>query len=72
MPIVSHTLEQTVQANGGTSNIVRLYDQDANQYMQSFFAPAGFDITGRINTMIAEMDEQLAQAEFEALVGGSA
>lgn len=70
MPITSHTLEQTTQANGGTSNIVRLYDQDAREYMQSFFAPAGFDIQGRINMMIAEMNEQLAQAEFEALVGG--
>jgi hypothetical protein len=71
MPIVSHTLDQTVQANGGTSNIVRLYDQDAREYMQSFFAPAGFDIDGRINMMIAEMDEQLAQSEFEAIIGSA-
>lgn len=71
MPIVSHTLEQTTQANGSTHNVVRLYDQDAREYMQSFFAPAGFDVQGRINMMIAEMDEQLAQAEFEALVGAA-
>ena len=69
MPIVSHTLEQTTQANGGTSNIVRLFDQDAREYMQSFFAPSGFDIDGRINAMIAEINEHLAQQEFEAIVG---
>lgn len=69
MPIQSHTLEQTTQSNGGTQNIVRLFDQDAREYMQSFYAPAGFDVEGRINMMIAEMDEQLAQQEFEALVG---
>jgi hypothetical protein len=69
MPITSNTLEQTTQANGGTSNIVRLYDQDAREYMQSFFAPANYDVQGRINSMIAEMNEQLAQNEFEALVG---
>lgn len=69
MPITLHTLEYTTQANGGTHNIIRMFDQDASEYMQSFFAPAGFDVQGRINTMIAEMNEQLAQSEFEALIG---
>jgi hypothetical protein len=71
MPIVSQITETTVQANGSTSNVVRLYDQDGREYMQSFFAPAGFDVQGKVTAMIAEMDEQLAQAEFETLVGSA-
>lgn len=69
MPIVSNTVQQTVQADGSLSVVVRLYDQDAREYMQSFFAPTGFDVQGRVNRMIAEMDEQLAQSEFESLIG---
>jgi hypothetical protein len=71
MPIVSHILEQTVQANGSTHNVVRLYDQEAREYMSSFFAPAGFDVSAKISTMITEMDEQLKQTEFESLVGAA-
>jgi len=71
MPITNTILEQTPQANGGTSNIVRLYDQDAQEYMQGFFAPADFDVQGKVNSMVAEMNEQLAQNEFEALVGAA-
>lgn len=69
MPIVSHTLNSTTQADGSTSNVVRLYDQDGSEYTQSFFAPPGFDLETKINAMIAELSEQLAQAEFESLVG---
>lgn len=69
MPIVSYTLEQTVQANGGTSNVLRLYDQDGSEYMSSFFAPAGFDVNMKIANTIAEMDVQLAESEFWALIG---
>jgi len=69
MPIVSHTLEQSPQANGGTHNIVRFYDQDAREYMQSFYAPAGFDVNGKISIMQAGIDEQLKVAEFESIFG---
>jgi hypothetical protein len=69
MPIVTHTLEQTTQPNGGTHNVVRLFDQDGREYMSSFFGPAGFDVQTKINIMISETDEQLKQSEFEALVG---
>jgi hypothetical protein len=69
MPIVSHTLESTTQANGSTSNVVRLYDQDGSEYTQSFFAPEGFNVQTKIDNMIAELSEQLAQTEFEQLVG---
>ena len=71
MPIVSHTLESTTQANGSTHNVVRFYDQDAREYMQSFFAPAGFDVAGKIISMQAGLDEQLKQDEFENIFGES-
>lgn len=69
MPIVSHTLEQSTQANGGTHNVVRMFDQDAREYMQSFFAPSGFDVQAKVTIMISELDEQLKVTEFESLVG---
>jgi hypothetical protein len=69
MPIVSNTVQSTTQADGSLSVVVRLYDQDGREYTQSFFAPAGFNVTAKVNTMSAELSEQLAQAEFEALVG---
>lgn len=69
MPIVSNTVQSTTQADGSLSVVVRLYDQDGREYTQSFFAPAGFNVTAKVNTMSAELSEQLAQAEFETLVG---
>jgi hypothetical protein len=69
MPIVSHTHEYSTQADGSTSNVLRLYDQDGREYTQTFFAPAGFDVNTKINNTIAEMDEQLKQTEFESIVG---
>lgn len=69
MPIVSNTVQSTTQADGSLSVVVRLYDQDAREYTSSFFAPAGFNVTAKVQTMTAEMDEQLAADEFAALVG---
>lgn len=69
MPIVSNTVQTSVQADGSLSVVVRLYDQDAREYTQVFFAPAGFDVTAKVNTMTAELNEQLAVDEYRALVG---
>jgi len=69
MPIVSHTHEFSTQANGSTSNVLRMYDQDAREYMVTFPAPADFDVSAKINNTIVEMDEQLALNEFQTLVG---
>ena len=69
MPIVSHTLEQSQQANGGTHNVLRMYDGDAREYMVSWFAPAGFDNAAKVSMTITEMDEQLKQSEFDSLIG---
>ena len=69
MPIVSHVLEQSTQANGGTHNVVRMYDGDGKEYMISFFAAVGVDVDTIISNRKAAMDEQLAQSEFEQIVG---
>ena len=69
MPIVSNTVQSTTQADGSLSVVVRLYDQDAREYTQQFFAPAGFNVTAKVTTMTAEMNEQLATDEFNALIG---
>lgn len=71
MPIVSNTLESTEQANGGTHNILRMYDQDAREYMVSWFAPAGFDNNAKVSITISEMDEQLKVTEFDAIIGAA-
>jgi len=68
MPIVSNNVQHTTQADGSLSVVVRLYDQDAREYTQSFFAPAGFNIDAKVIAMTAQLDEQLAQNEFESLV----
>jgi hypothetical protein len=69
MPIVSHVLEQSTQANGGTHNVLRMYDGDGKEYMISFFAAVGVDVNAIITSRKAAMDEQLAQSEFEQIVG---
>jgi hypothetical protein len=69
MPIVSSTTESTTQANGALSVTVRLYDGDGKEYTQSFFAPAGFNVAAKVQTMTNELNEQLAQDEFNTIVG---
>ena len=70
MPIVQHKLESSVQANGSTSNILRMYDQDANGYMVQFNAPEGFDLQALVAQKIVAMDEQLIEMEYQQLTGG--
>ncbi len=69
MPIVQHTIASTVQANGSTNNVLRMYDQDGTEYTQVFSAPAGFNLQAKIDNTIVGLNEQLAEAEFQALVG---
>lgn len=69
MPIVSHIHEFSTQADGSTSNVVRMFDQDASEYTQTFYAPPGFDVAAKISLMIVGMNEQLSDAEFRSLVG---
>lgn len=69
MPITSHTHESSTQADGSTQNILRMYDQDAREYMIGWHAPVGFDNAAKISLSIAEMDEQLKITEFDSIIG---
>ena len=69
MPIVQHTLTVSTQANGSTNCVLRMYDQDGTEYMQTFNAPAGFDTNTKVQNTIVGLDEQLALQEYQALVG---
>lgn len=69
MPIVQHTIESSTQANGSTNNVLRMYDQDGTEYTQVFNAPAGFNLQTKIDNTIVGLNEQLAEQEFQALVG---
>lgn len=68
MPIQSHTLEQTTQANGSTHNVLRMVDQDGKGYSVSFFAPA-VDVSAHVDRHITVLDIALAETEFEQIVG---
>jgi hypothetical protein len=69
MPIVTSKIDKSLQPDGGANVTVRLYDQDAREYLTMFRVPAGFDIDAKVNLMIAEQNEQLSQQEFEAIIG---
>jgi len=69
MPIVTHTISSTANADGSTNNVLRLYDQDGTEYTQTFWAPAGFNLQTKIDYAITAMNETLAEREFNALVG---
>ena len=69
MPITNHTIESSVQANGGTHNVLRMFDQDGQEYMISFFLPAGVEVGLVVSNRITQVDVQLAAAEFEQIVG---
>ncbi len=69
MPIVTHTIQSTVQANGSISYVLRMYDQDATEYTSAGFAPPGFDLDAFVQLKIAQTNESLAEQEFNALVG---
>lgn len=71
MPIVSHTIEAPGLATEDRHIVIRFYDQDGKQYMQSFWWPANADLNAYISARYAELSEQLAQDEFEALVGAA-
>lgn len=70
MPIVNHIIDATVQPNGSQSYVLRMYDQEANEYLQTGFAPPNFDLQSLVTTKIAEMDQALAEQEFNSLIGG--
>ena len=69
MPILTHNFTFTEQADGRMSYVLRMYDQDGTERMQTGLLPAGFDTAGFIQMRIAEADVQLAEDEFRSTVG---
>lgn len=69
MPIVSNTFESNIQPDGRVSYVLRMYDQDGTERLQTGLLPANFDTGAFITMRIAEADVQLAEDEFQALVG---
>jgi len=69
MPIVSNTVVTTVQQDASFSVVVRMYDQNALEYTELFFAPPGFDVETKVDSMISSLNRQLAEDEFQQLVG---
>ncbi len=69
MPVVTNTLQSSTNADGSTNNVLRLYDQDGKEYTQTFWAPPGFNLQTKVDVVIVELNEHLATAEFETLIG---
>ena len=69
MPIASHEFTQVSQVDGSISYVLRMYDQDGTEYTQVFYAPAGFNVQTKIDNTIAGLNEQLAESEFQSLIG---
>ncbi len=69
MPIVNTVKEVSVQTNGNRQVLVRHYDQDGKEYMYSFNAKPEVDVDAIIADRVTLLDEQLAQQEFEEIVG---
>ena len=69
MPIVQTVKSVEIQANGNKQVLVKHYDQDGKEYMYSFNAKPEVNIDSIIADRITLIDEQLAQAEFEAIIG---
>ena len=74
MPIVRHTLTVTHAADGSADCILRMYDQDDTGRGQiTFRTDAGPDVQARADAQaamhIANTDEQLAQMEYDQIVG---
>ncbi len=69
MPIVQHTMTQTPQPNGSLNVTLTLIDQDAVPYPIVINAPVGFDLDAWVIRKIAEQNVQLAENEFEQILG---
>lgn len=70
MPIVSSTFVSTTQADGSKNVIETHIDQDGTPYIRSYNISAVVDVQTIVNNYGVALSEQLAQQEFEAIIGG--
>jgi len=69
MPIVTNTFSSNTQPDGRISYVLRMYDQEGTERMLVGLLPAGFDTASFIQNKIVEADVQLAEDEFNSLIG---
>ena len=75
MPIVSSTFTQDahVQRDGSRYTIERHTDDAGKVYQVGpYLAPEGFDVAGRMASRAVQINEQLAEAEAQALLNDGA
>lgn len=72
MPVVNSVWDAVTQADGGKSVTERHFDQDGSEVtLLTWYAPAGTDIQSVVTARVASLNVQLADQEFEAIIGGS-
>ena len=69
MPIVQNTFVQNTLPDGRISYVLRMYDQEGTERLVTGLLPADFDTAAFIQAKIVEADVQLAEDEFNTLVG---
>ncbi len=70
MPIVSHTWAGTVQVDGTTSFVLRMFTQDGEERQKIGLLPVGVEVQGFVDLKIAETNQQLADEEAAAIIAG--
>lgn len=65
MPVMTHIVNIDPQADGFSHVIVRMFTNDPKEITQTFFAPPDFDINAQVAQIIADVNIQLAESEFE-------
>lgn len=71
MPIVNTIFdgEDNVNPDGSRTITVRNFDQDGKEYKYSQHVASGFDYQADNAIKVTMLNEQLANQEFEALIG---
>jgi hypothetical protein len=68
MPIIRHTIDTQQQANGSTYNILKMYDQEEQEYQVTFAAGVGVDVAPIVTKKIDDLDVHLAIQEVEQIL----
>lgn len=71
MPIVQNTFVQNVLPDGRISYVLRMYDQEGTERLVTGLLPADFDAAAFVQAKIIDADIQLAEDEFNTLVGSA-
>jgi hypothetical protein len=61
-----------IERDGGPHVVVRLADHLGNFYTCSFFEPASWgdaEVNAKVAQIVADLEQRLADAEFEQIVG---